>query len=166
MFFLLLIDQAHANRQGTATHDVVTLCLRAVREHRVNAVRSIQDTERRVGDFRKAVARLLLAATPRSDLAGATANTDRRHSGRASSRSTHGKRKMLTPPNQVTEAGGRRWPPTTRPLSNKTTVVSPKSSLRTKYYNYGDGGTTESTVAVPTTVTMLCPPSIGTIQYE
>ncbi|XP_016662066.1 uncharacterized protein LOC107884458 [Acyrthosiphon pisum] len=159
-------DQAHANSQGTATHDVVTLCLRAVREHRVNAVRSIQDTERRVGDFRKAVARLLLAATPRSDLAGAAADTYRRHSGRASARSTHGKRKTSTPPNQMTEAGGRRWPPTTRTLSNKTTVMSPKSSLRTKYYNYGDGGTTEFTVAVPTTVTMLCPPSIGTIQYE
>lgn len=155
-------EKTHAKRRGTASHDVVTLCLRAVREHRVNAVRSIQDTERRVGDFRKAVARLLLAATPRSDLVDA----NRRHSGRASARTTHDKRKTLTPPNRVIEAGGRWRPSTMRSLSYKTTATPLKSSLRTKYYNYGDGGTTESTVAVPTTVTMLCPPSIGTIQYE
>lgn len=156
-------EKAHTKRWGTASHDVVTLCLRAVREHRMNAVRSIQDTERRVGDFRKAVARLLLAATPRSDLADA----DRRHSGRSSARTTHGKRKTSTPPNRVTEAGGRWRPPTMRPLSYKTAVTPlTKTSLRTKYYNYGDGGTIESTVVLPTTVTMLCPPSIGTIQYE
>jgi len=146
---------AQADRQDTAGHDVVTLCLRAVREHRVNAVRSIQDTEHRVGDFRKAVARLLLAAMPRNDLA---ADGNRRHSERP--RTPHGKLKTSKSPNQMTNARDRWRPPTTRPLSNKTAVASPK------YYNYGNCGTTESSVAVPTKVTMLCPPSIGTIQYE
>jgi len=150
---------AHVDRQGTAAHDVVTLCLRVVREHRVNAVRSIQDTERRIDDFRKAVARLLLAAMPRSD-------ADRRQSGRAVVRTPHGKRITSTPPNQVTGVGGQRRPLTKRPLSNKPMITSPKSLLRTKYYNYGHGGTTESVVTIPTTVTMLCPPSIGAIQYE
>lgn len=157
---------ARVDRQGTAAHDVVTLCLRAVREHRVNAVRSIQNTERRIGDFHKAVARLLLAATPRSELANVAADANRRQSGRAVARTPHHKRITPTPSNQVTDVGGRRRPPTKRPLSNKTTIASPKSLLRTKYYNYGNGGTTESVVTVPTTVTMLCPPSIGTIQYE
>lgn len=161
------VDRAETSAtRDTATHDVVTLCLRAVREHRVNAVRSIQDTERRIGDFRKAVARLLLAATPRSVLANVTADADRRQSGRAVARTPHDKRITSTPSNQVTDVGGRRRPPTMRPLSNKTTIASQKSLLRTKYYNYGNGGTTESVVTVPTTVTMLCPPSIGTIQYE
>ncbi|XP_026817017.1 uncharacterized protein LOC113556341 [Rhopalosiphum maidis] len=147
--------QVGADRRGGAVHDVVTLCLRAVHEQRVNAVRSIRDTERRVGDFRKAVARLLLAATPRSDLATAAA------------RPPHCKRKTSAPPNRVTKPGGfRRRPPTAGPLSGKTPVASPKSPLRTKYYNYCEGATTETAVVVPTAVTMLCPPSIGIIQYE
>ncbi|XP_060847215.1 uncharacterized protein LOC132926825 [Rhopalosiphum padi] len=144
-----------ADRRGAAVHDVVTLCLRAVHEQRVNAVRSIRDTERRVGDFRKAVARLLLAATPRSDLATAV------------TRPPHCKRKTSAPQIRATKSGGfRRRPPTAGPLSGKTSVTSPKSPLRTKYYNYCEGATTENAVVVPTAVTMLCPPSIGIIQYE
>ncbi|KAF0769278.1 Uncharacterized protein FWK35_00007143 [Aphis craccivora] len=137
-----------APARGTAgVHDVVASCLRAVHEHRVNAVRRVRDTERRVDDFRKAVARLLLAAAPRTDLAAARPPS---HYG--------GKRVTSA----ATETGGRRRP-------RETTVASSTTSrsLRPKYYNYSEGATTESAVDVPiASVTMLCPPSIGIIQYE
>lgn len=139
--------EGRAPARGTGVHDVVASCLRAVHEHRVNAVRRVRDTERRVDDFRKAVARLLLAAAPRSDLATAASRPPPQGGKRATS--------------AATKPGGRRRP-------RATTAASPTSrSLRPKYYNYSEGATTESAVDVPTaSVTMLCPPSIGIVQYE
>ncbi|CAH1732841.1 unnamed protein product [Aphis gossypii] len=134
-----------APARGAGVHDVVASCLRAVHEHRVNAVRRVRDTERRVDDFRKAVARLLLAAAPRSEVAAARPPP-------------HGGKRATS---AATRPGGRRRP-------RETTVASPTSrSLRPKYYNYSEGATAESAVDVPTaSVTMLCPPSIGIVQYE
>lgn len=137
--------EGRAPARGTGVHDVVASCLRVVHEHRMNAVRRVRDTERRVDDFRKAVARLLLAAAPRSDLG--TARLPPQGVKRATS--------------AATKPGGRLRP-------HETTIASSTSrSLRPKYYNYSEGAITESTVDVPTApVTMLCPPSIGMIQYE
>lgn len=138
------------DHRGPAAHDVVTLCLRAVHENRVNAVRTIRDTERRVTDFRKAVARLLLAAAPR---ANSTTDTGRHRSGQVV-RPSHSSNRKTSAPSQ-------------RVAVDKTAAESTVPSLlQTKYYNYSRGAMAEFAVAVPTTVTMLCPPSIGVIQYE
>ncbi|KAE9525069.1 hypothetical protein AGLY_014483 [Aphis glycines] len=131
--------------RGTGVHDVVASCLRAVHEHRVNAVRRVRDTERRVDDFRKAVARLLLAAAPRSG------------GGRARP-PPHGGKRATSAPQSPAAGGGRAGRRSLSPTSR---------SLRPKYYNYSEGATTESAMDVPTaSVTMLCPPSIGIVQYE
>lgn len=124
-------------------HDVVTLCLRAVQAQRTDTVRQAQDIAYRVDNFHKAVNRLLLATT----------STARR-----------------PPPARVL-----------RPASNASrgpaaaVAPRPRAAARVRGKTFASfarmNPTLESTAAAAVaadtaTVTMLCPPSIGIIEYE
>lgn len=118
---------------------VVALCLRTVQTNRRNAVQRSRDIADRVNNFRKAATRLLLA----------TANLNT------------GDRAIVTRGHRRTSAGAG-WPET----AAFAKTAAGRNNTREKTY----GGprskkniSTAESAADVATVTILCPPSIGTV---
>lgn len=134
------LDRAGADGrrpEATSSHDVVTLCLRAVQTRRTNDARQARDVAHRVNDFRKAVGRLLLAVSVTNGIGlAATGNAGE-----------------VAPKRQdaADRVPDRTRSRTKRPDNARTPIVPPLPR---------DVSTDAATV------TMLCPPSIDIVGYK
>lgn len=126
--------------------DVVAVCLRAVRKRRADAARQARDVARRVNDFRKAVNRLLSAASP--------VRTVGRHKAR---NAVTGQPAQARP---SIKTDGKTPPIQTRP-SIKTDGKAPPIATRCSRKV-----STAESAAISANVTLLCPPSIRIVEYE
>lgn len=142
------------DRGTTHAYDVVTSCLLAVQAHRMRTVHQSRDIEHRVHNFHKAVSRLLLATS-------AVPDDDRsRRGGRRIARSPGHK---ASPGRRRDKAASATRKLTPRKAHEKQSFVSAVSSPKAIPPAVADAAVESTTVA---TVKILCPPSIGVIEYE
>lgn len=161
--FARLDKAAKAGGSGSAGRDVVASCLRVVQARRADDIRRARDVARRVDDFHKATSRLLMATAAPTKRLGETGRSARCrppvvvHSKRsmAASRS-----KGLQSPTRRVLASARRTPP-----SGKIPTV-PSSSAVSPPAKGVDGQSAATADRDVMTITMLCPPTIGIIEYE
>lgn len=147
-------QQPHDRRVAHA-HDVVASCLLAVQAHRMRTVHQARDIERRVHNFHKAVNRLLLATSAAS---GPGANDNRFRRDHPVSRLSH--KTSSGRQDKATSTAGKPMPR----KAQKKTFISTVSSPKTIPAVVDIVTTAELTSAA--TVKIVCPPSIGIIEYE
>lgn len=137
----------------TATHDVVTLCLRAVQTHRMNTVRQACDTARRVDNFCKAVTRLLLATTVLTPKKLTDNDRHRSPTNISKGRVIRNESNKMSLGREVTSSRVLRTP---RKVHDKLSSTPLESQQ--KKYTCAESSPQISTDIVA--ITMLCPPSI------
>jgi len=142
---------ARCDRPDGAAHDVTASCLRAVQTRRANAVRRARDVAYRVNDFRKAVNRLLLAAAP---------NTARRSAVavRTTTRGGGGGGGTSAAAGRVETRDATRAPRKARGKPSVSSAPTPPLTYSTVTE------TSQVPDAVP--ITVLCPPPIGSVEYQ
>lgn len=150
-------------------HDLVASCLHAVQTQRANTVRRARDIAFRVHDFRRAVDRLLLAMTTgeKSTVAGGCPRrTTPRHSRDESSATA---RRPPPLPVTMTVSVSSRKPSRKMPAAVSSSMAAPSSTNKSAIPVIVDSASENiaDTDAIDVgTVTVLCPPSIGVIEYE
>lgn len=159
------------DRPDTAARDVMTSCLRAVQEQRVKAVRRARDEAYRVDDFRKAVGRLLLATTTPKTVRKSDDEAAGNHDGRRSSGGNRKQSGAVVVSQRVTRRKGGTTSTTAtrtrRTRGNALRTTRSKVRGRTSVApNTSTAETYATAVADVVTVTALCPPSVGAIEYE
>lgn len=148
--FARLDKAAKVGGCGTADRDVVATCLHVVQARRADDIRRARDVACRVNDFYKATSRLLLATAAPTKRLGETVRPGRCRRPVV----VRCKRSMAASQGKVQSPPSGKIP---------TVPSSPAVSLPAEGI---DGQTASTADHDVTTITMLCPPAIGVIEYE